>query len=42
MKKDGLTGTTRFVGRGTARPLVSNASKKLRAANRRVVITWSF
>jgi hypothetical protein len=42
LKKDGLKGKTRFVGRGHAKLLFPSANQKARLADRRVVITFSF
>jgi hypothetical protein len=40
--KDGLKGKIRIVGKGHASPVASNKSKKGRAANRRVVVAFTF
>jgi hypothetical protein len=42
LKKDGLSGKSRVVGRGHAKPAASNQNHKGRAANRRLVISFTF
>jgi hypothetical protein len=42
LKKDGLSGKSRVVGRGHANPVASNQNRKGRAANRRLVISFTF
>jgi outer membrane protein OmpA-like peptidoglycan-associated protein len=39
---DGLKGKTRVVGKGHAKPVASDKSKAGRAANRRVVVSFTF
>jgi CSLREA domain-containing protein len=42
LRHDGLKGKFRIVGKGHANPVASNKTKKGRAANRRVVVSFSF
>ncbi|MGH2869940.1 MAG: OmpA family protein, partial [Solirubrobacteraceae bacterium] len=42
LKTDGLSGKSRIVGRGHAKSVATNRTRKGRAANRRVVISFTF
>lgn len=42
IRKDGLKSTFHWIGRGHSHPIASNKTRKGRAANRRLVITFGF